>query len=72
MTEAGVSGVPVVDDAGTLVGSISASDLKGLSEERLFVDLQLPVSEYLQLRSPYFKRVTPCPVFFLSFRRQTG
>jgi CBS-domain-containing membrane protein len=63
-----VSGLPVVDAENKIVGSISASDLKGSTEESLFADVKRPLTDYLANSSRYFKRVRSshtlalCPV----------
>lgn len=51
-----VSGLPVVDSDNKIVGSISASDLKGSTEETLFSDVKRPLKDYLANCSRYFKR----------------
>jgi CBS domain-containing protein len=44
-----ISGVAVVDEGGRLVGTISASDLKGVTQEN-FITLGLPVADFLKVR----------------------
>jgi hypothetical protein len=48
-----VSAMPIVDpaDATTILGSISASDLRGIKEDNVST-LLLPVLDYLRARSP--------------------
>jgi CBS domain-containing protein len=43
-----VSGVAVVDDSGSLVGCLSASDLRGSTPGRLFQEFHLPVRKFLE------------------------
>jgi len=51
-----VSGLAIVDMEGKLIGSLSASDLKGSMEINLFHDLYLPVALYLEKGLPDFDR----------------
>jgi len=53
-----VSGVAIVDDQGRLVGTISASDLKGMTQET-FMDLGLSVREFLR-RANKWGRTVAC------------
>jgi len=56
MIQEKISGVAVVDTDNRLVGSISASDLKGSLEENIFLDLYLPVGMYLEKCTKAFQR----------------
>lgn len=51
-----ISGLPVVNDAEELVGSISASDVKGSRGDSLFQDMFLPVSAYLEKSARLFQK----------------
>jgi len=44
-----ISAVAIVDEAGRLVGTISASDLKGITKEK-FIPLVIPVEDFLKAR----------------------
>lgn len=48
---AGVSALAVVDDAGTLVASLSSSDLHGLPEAN-FRSLAEPIHEWMKTHKP--------------------
>jgi len=56
MCQCNVSGLAVVNDAGELVGAISASDIKGSLEANLFTDIYLPIGLYLDKATPNFPR----------------
>eukprot|EP01118_Nematostelium_gracile_P017451 TRINITY_DN745_c0_g1_i1.p1 TRINITY_DN745_c0_g1~~TRINITY_DN745_c0_g1_i1.p1 ORF type:complete len:335 (-),score=75.45 TRINITY_DN745_c0_g1_i1:148-1152(-) len=52
-----VNGLAVVDDEGKLIGSLSASDLKGSLDDNLFDDMYLPIGLYLEKGTPSFDKV---------------
>jgi len=56
MVDKRVSGLAVVRDDGTLVASISVSDLKGSLKQNIFSDLYLPIGLYLDKCIPSFER----------------
>lgn len=51
MQKVGLSGLAILDESGKLCGSLSVSDLRGLTPER-FGALALPVGAFLLLQSP--------------------
>lgn len=56
MFDSRVSGLPVVNSDSKVVGSVSASDLKGSTEDTFFSDVRQPLKDYLARSSHYFKR----------------
>lgn len=56
LIEKKVTGLAVVNDDGKLVGSISASDLKGSTGKDLFSNLKLSVRDYLKKAAAFFGR----------------
>jgi len=55
-----ISGLAVIDSKGSLVGSLSATDLKGSLEFNLLNDLYLPVAMYLEKGTAEFDRKFSC------------
>jgi CBS domain-containing protein len=56
MNDFRVSGLPVVDGDGKIVGSISASDLRASTIETIFSQVLLPIKEFLANSCKYFQR----------------
>jgi CBS domain-containing protein len=48
--------VAVVDNKGKLMGSLSASDVKGSLDGNIFTDFYLPITMYLDKCHPQFQR----------------
>jgi len=56
MLKAKVSGIAIVGEDETLIGSLSGSDLKKTTENNLIHDLHLPILSYIQGSSPEFEK----------------